>query len=210
MIKSNDLRVDEYFQSRGMQPLDISSLGLEKDNLKPDIAFTDSNNRIFVKIIDSGPLNERSALLDAVMKSVDFLKEANAAYLLLPKLYASIIDGKLFYNHGVGLLTYDKRGAIQEIIKPKIFSQINKENLVKMPEETLIEINNLNKRIRSLEQDFSKLKEELDELRVKKVNIETNEDGPKSYSLNAEIHDDAPEFMKDNPWIGILSKRGKD
>lgn len=210
MIKSNDLRVDEYFQSRGIQPLDISSLGLEKDNLKPDIAFTDSNNRIFVKIIDSGTLNERSALLDAVMKSVDFLKEANATYLLLPKLYASIIDGKLFYNHGVGLLTYDKRGAIQEIIKPKIFSQINKENLVKIPEETLVEINNLNKRIRSLEQDFSKLKEELDELRVKKVNIETNEDGSKLYSLNAEIHDDAPEFMKDNPWIGILSKRGKD
>ncbi|MCZ2845658.1 MAG: hypothetical protein O2U61_04065, partial [Candidatus Bathyarchaeota archaeon] len=91
-----------------------------------------------------------------------------------------------------------------------IFSQINKENLVKIPEETLVEINNLNKRIRSLEQDFSKLKEELDELRVKKINIETNEDEPKLYSLNAEIHDDAPEFMKDNPWIGILSKRGKD
>ncbi len=193
-----------------MQPLDIGSLTLEKDDLKPDMAFTDNNNRIFVKIIDSEKLNERSALLDAVMKSVDFLKEANAAYLLLPKLHASIIEGKLFYNRGVGLLTYDKVGTIQEIIKPKILPQVNKENLVRMPEETLNEIMNLKKRIKSLEQDFSKLKEEFDELRVKKVNIGSNEDGPKLYNLNAEIHANAPEFMKDNPWIGILSKRGKD
>jgi hypothetical protein len=193
-----------------MQPLDISSLTLEKDDLRPDMAFTDSNNRIFVKIIDSEKLNERSALLDAVMKSVDFLKEANAAYLLLPKLHASIIEGKLFYNRGVGLLTYDKGGAIQEIIKPKIFPQVKKEKLVRMPEETLDEIINLKKRIKSLEQDFIKLKEEFDELRVKKVNIGENEDGAKLYNLNAEIHANAPEFMKDNPWIGILSKRGKD
>lgn len=193
-----------------MQPLDICSLGLEKENLKPDMAFTDNNNRIFVKIIDSEELNERNTLLDAVMKSVDFLKEANGAYLLLPKLHASIIDGKLFDNHGVGLLTYDKRSGIQEIIKPKIFSQINKENLTKMPEKALVELENLKKRIKSLEQDFGKLKDELDEFRVRKVNIERNQDSPKLHSLKAEIHDDAPEFMKDNPWIGILSKRGRD
>ena len=193
-----------------MQPLDICSLGLEKENLKPDMAFTDSNNRIFVKIIDSEELNERNALLDAVMKSVDFLKEANGAYLLLPKLHASIIDGKLFEKYGVGLLTYDKRSGIQEIIKPEIFSHINKENLTKMPDKAFVELENLKKRIKSLEQDFGKLKDELDEFRVRKVNIERNQDSPKLHSLNAEIHDDVPEFMKDNPWIGILSKRGRD
>ncbi len=179
-------------------------------NLKPDLAFAEGENKVFAKIITIEELNERNTILDSISKSVAFLKQANMVYVILPKLYASIIDGNIFYEHGLGLVTYDEK-AIHEVIKPKIFDQEPKPERAELPNRFPGEINELKDRIKSLEQEVGTLRSQLNEIRTRDRNVEILSRGTESSEINIPTqYEDAPEFMKDNPWIEILSKRGRE
>ncbi len=192
-----------------MQLLEKDSLGFEDDKFKPDFIFSDNENKIFIKVINDGEVNERSALLSSVMMAVSFLKKANIVYLLLPKLYASILDGRIFYNYGIGLLTYSDKDPVQEVIKPKVFSHNPEGKTIELSSEILNEIINLKNRVFTLEQDITILKDELNELRIKKTNLEISPNNQESKMPLIQIDGNMPEFMRDNPWIEILSKRGR-
>ncbi len=192
-----------------MQLLETQNFSDDKDGFRPDLAFTDGERKVYVKIITVEGLNERNTLLNSILKSVTFLKRANMVYVTLPKLYASIFDAKIFYENGIGLMTYDEK-AVQEVIMPKVFAHESQNNLAELPVRFLEEINDLKDRLSALEQEVSALKVELSELRHARANIDSRPQSLEMENRRITRYEDVPEFMKNNPWIEILSKRGRE
>jgi predicted nuclease with TOPRIM domain len=91
---------------------------------------------------------------------------------------------------------------MEEVIAPKIFEH---HETIQTPQENLAEeIKRLRNRCSLLEQTVQTLASEITQLKsirpdqlAKVENIKT-------------VHDDLPSFLKDNPWVDVLSKRGKE
>ncbi|MCW4033673.1 MAG: hypothetical protein NWF08_09850 [Candidatus Bathyarchaeota archaeon] len=201
----------EYFQSKGMKLVEKTKSENEEDKNTPDLIMSDNTNRIYLKIIQRESLNERNELLSSIMKSVSYLFEANIVYLALPKLYASILDGKVFRENGLGLLIYDDKGALEEVIRPKIFpnKQMSTSSSSTIPIKLMDEINSLKDSLHSLEIEVNMLKDLVNNLKNNQKSIEI-EPQIKKVKVEQKVNStDFPEFMRDNPWVEILSRRGR-
>jgi len=201
----------EYFQSKGMKLVEKTKSENEEDKNTPDLIMSDNKNRIYLKIIQKESLSERNKLLSSIMKSVSYLFEANIVYLALPKLYASILDGKVFRENGLGLLIYDDKEALEEVIQPKIFpnKQMSTSSSSTIPIKLMDEINSLKDGLHSLEIEVNMLKDLVNNLKNNQKSIEI-EPQIKKVKVEQKVDStDFPEFMRDNPWVEILSRRGR-
>ena len=210
MVNSIENQLKEHFQSKGIHLLDNPDLEDGVGTIKPDLILADGEYRVYVKIISDEILNERNALLNSILKSVGFTTMSNMVYVVIPKLYASILDGKIFHENGLGLMTYDDKGLFQEIIKPKIFQYEQRVVHQELPEELLKEMNGLKDRLFLLENEVSALRDKLKAIRTNQDNVEIKPQIRKVEVKQDIGQDNYPEFMKDNPWMEILSKRGKE
>jgi len=183
-----------------------------EDKNAPDLIMSDNTNRMYLKIIQKESISERNKLLGSIMKSVSYLLEANIVYLALPKLYASILDGRVFRENGLGVLIYDDRGAPEEVIQPKIFpnKQTSASSTSTIPIKMMEEINSLKDNLHSLEIEVNILKDLVSNLKSNQKIIEIEPQIKKVKVEQKTDSTDFPEFMRDNPWVEILSKRGRE
>ena len=183
-----------------------------EDKNAPDLIMSDNTNRMYLKIIQKESISERNKLLGSIMKSVSYLLEANIVYLALPKLYASILDGRVFRENGLGVLIYDDRGAPEEVIQPKIFpnKQTSASSTSTIPIKIMEEINSLKDNLHSLEIEVNILKDLVSNLKSNQKIIEIEPQIKKVKVEQKTDSTDFPEFMRDNPWVEILSKRGRE
>ncbi|MEM3654049.1 MAG: hypothetical protein QW723_04990 [Candidatus Bathyarchaeia archaeon] len=199
-------------KSKGVEPIEDFSF---ESNEKPDMAFKDGKNLIFMKIFHLKDFQNRNSFLDSILRSILFTKEANKVYVVIPKLYASVIDGKIFQDHGLGLIIYDER-IIEEVFQPKVFEYQKHQNSEAsssciIPKEFLEEFERLKNRVFSLEKLVHELMEELSQIKLNnklKEAIPTIK--PNKVEEKAQFNENLPSFLKDNPWLEILSKRGKE
>jgi len=183
-----------------------------EDKNAPDLIMSNNTNRMYLKIIQKESISERNKLLGSIMKSVSYLLEANIVYLALPKLYASILDGRVFRENGLGVLIYDDRGAPEEVIQPKIFpnKQTSASSTSTIPIKIMEEINSLKDNLHSLEIEVNILKDLVSNLKSNQKIIEIEPQIKKVKVEQKTDSTDFPEFMRDNPWVEILSKRGRE
>jgi len=183
-----------------------------EDKNAPDLIMSNNTNRMYLKIIQKESISERNKLLGSIMKSVSYLLEANIVYLALPKLYASILDGRVFRENGLGVLIYDDRGAPEEVIQPKIFpnKQTSASSTSTIPIKMMEEINSLKDNLHSLEIEVNILKDLVSNLKSNQKIIEIEPQIKKVKVEQKTDSTDFPEFMRDNPWVEILSKRGRE
>jgi len=197
MISSTEEKLKSYLMSKGMQPLPIDD-SLET---KPNLSFQEGNGyKVFVKVPSREELQERNAILNLILNSTTFRKTANKVYLALPKIYASIIDGAIIQGQGLGLIIYDEK-IIDEVIAPKIFEHKDSSNY----QENLA-IEQLVSRISQLEQTVQTLKFEISQLKSIRP---TFGEAAKTEKIE-KIPDSLPSFFRDNAWLDILSKRGRE
>jgi len=200
MISSTEEKVKSYLMSKGMQPLSID----ESLETKPNLSFNEANGcKVFVKIPSREELENRNAILSLILRATSFTRTANKVYLALPRTYAPIIDGAIIQEEGLGLIVYDEK-AINEVIAPKFFehqaSSKSQENL-----DVSQEIDQLGSRISQLEQTVQTLKSEISQLKSIRPLVE------KSKTEKTEsVRDGLPSFFRDNAWLDILSKRGRE
>jgi len=211
LVNSITTKFIEYFQSKGMKLVEKTKSDNEDKNA-PDLIMSDNTNRMYLKIIQKESISERNKLLGSIMKSVSYLLEANIVYLALPKLYASILDGRVFRENGLGVLIYDDRGAPEEVIQPKIFpnKQTSASSTSTIPIKMMEEINSLKDNLHSLEIEVNILKDLVSNLKSNQKIIEIEPQIKKVKVEQKTDSTDFPEFMRDNPWVEILSKRGRE
>ena len=220
-------KVREYFLSRGFQEASIDELNLK---VRPDLAFTRNGDLVFVEVLEIGALSDRSLFMKALMNTSALRDYCNLLYIAAPKLLAVIIDSSTLSEYGVGLLTVgDKVLEAQPATYRPIKSVKPQQVSIEIPEiEELKKIPLIEERIRELERVIVELRSTISNLQGKiyslssrvesleKLGIQVKTKIPKpevkpEVTASVEVSSEGlPSFLKDNPWVSILSKRGEE
>ncbi len=147
----------------------------------------------------------------------------------------TIIDGRTFVESGVGLITISNEGKFLEKIPAKPFEkyltfsskEIEKrflmlerrvselatrlEELSTKYEDLLSTVHSMESRFSSIEQEIVSLREEIKSglvqraISTKRVEVPTA-----TPTVSLKDAEELPSFVRDNPWLEVLAKRGKE
>lgn len=197
-------RLAEFFALKGQRPIaqDTMLAGAED---KPDLAFTDGRTTTYLKVFEKNGLEERNSLLQVALSAMSYLQVANRVYLVLPKVHAAIMDAAILRERGLGLIVYDSK-EVEEVLPASLFEHDAKNA------NPSADLERLKSRISALERTVETLASELS--RVKSTKLEQLE-ARRTYpevpaSIGPQKPQPLPSFLQDNPWLDILSKRGRE
>ncbi len=199
-----DSRLTEFFASRGQRPVPRDKIPADGEE-KPDMAFTDGRTTTYLKVFEKDDLEERNTLLQVALSAVAYIRVANRVYLVLPKVQASIVDAAILRERGLGLIVYDSK-EVEEVLPATFF-----EHDVSGAKPSA-DLERLKSRISTLERTVDTLVSELS--RIKSLKLEplesrrTHQEIP--ITVAPERSQPLPSFLQDNPWLDILSKRGRE
>jgi len=119
-------------------------------------------------------------------------------------LHASLLDASMLQDRGLGLLVYDSR-SIEEAVVPRHFER-HSANI-----EADVDIEWMKNRISALEKTVENLAHELSTVKAKRIELDAIPTQPKLPSdVSDSKSDKLPSFLKDNPWVDILGRRGRE
>jgi hypothetical protein len=179
----------------------------------PDMFFQGEDTSIRVVILDEPGWTNRQAFLNSIMNATALAGKSNRTYLALPKSVASLTDARLFQQRGIGLFTYDHRN-LEEALPARHFEMATaavhqtREGVDHRLEN---EIRELRAQIDTLERTVHGLSEELMSLRRMPPAPEPVEAFPSTRTLTTiDAVESLPTFFAGNPWLEVLSRRGKE
>jgi hypothetical protein len=178
----------------------------------PDMLFQGEDTSVRVVILDESGWANRQAFLNSVMKATALAGKSNRTYLVLPKSAASLTDARLFHERGIGLFTYDHRN-VEEALPARYFEMatvpVRRTNEA-ADDRFENEIRELRAQIDTLERTVQSLSEELVSIR-RTPSLEPVETFPTTNTLpSVAAADNLPTFFTGNPWVEVLSKRGRE
>ena len=193
-----------FFQVRGMREAGPIGNGC--------LTFTGNSKVSAVRVLVEDELSSRNSVLEAVLSTASLINRVNHVYLALPKLVSATIESNIIEEHGIGLIVYDDT-TIEEAVAPKYFQIANEHPPVivaneESHQELLQEMTTLRSRLKYLEEVMESLRTEVANLRSSRLTAPQVRASP-SLSM-APVFEGAPSFIKDNPWVDVLSRRGRD
>ena len=193
-------RVVDFFRQRGYRPRSGDS-----DDLGEvcDLSLMDGRSVLAAKILEGPGLQSRNAVLAAGLAAQDLAARANQVYLVLPKLQASIVDASIFQERGLGLLVYDER-SMEEAVAARRFAHTSNQV------DSSPDIERMKSRIAMLEKTVDKLASELSTIRTQHIESPRPALHPQPTDLQREEPSALPSFIRNNPWVDILSRRGRE
>jgi hypothetical protein len=178
----------------------------------PDMLFQGEDTSVRVVILDESGWVNRQAFLNSIMKATAFAGKSNRTYLVLPKSAASLTDARLFHERGIGLFTYDHRNVEEALPAPyfEIATVPVRQTNEAADDRFENEIRELRTQIDTLERTVQSLSEELVSIRGTH-SPEPVETFPTINTLPCvAAADNLPTFFTGNPWVEVLSKRGRE
>ena len=196
-------RLAQFFASRGQRQIPSDATSPEGDH--PDLAFTDGRTTTCLKVAQRREPQERNNLLGVALSALSYTEFADKTYLVLPKVQAAVLDAAVLREKGIGLITYDSK-TIEEVLPARLFHH-------KTANQTpSVDLERLKSRISTLEQTVETLVSELS--RIKSARLEQISIAQRHLETPAIVGPQQqrplPSFLQDNPWLDILSKRGKE
>jgi len=214
----SSLLIDEGFYevSRNNGSMEVDSQLILSDG-KVDIA---------VNILSEDSCNSRSIIHETLIETLRLQSKYDGVILAVPRRYSKIIDESVLVKYGVGLIIYDMMGA-EEIIPPRLNNNRKekvegiRKNTQNVPinEITLLrsEISRITRILEEMEARLDRIEREqrilasrISELEKTKTSIigeERISQQIKSKPPNYSNEEALPSYLRDNPWIDILSKR---
>ena len=179
----------------------------------PDMIFQSEGTCVRVVVLDESPWVDRRTFLHSIMRVTALAGKTNRTYLVLPKTAASLTDARLFQERGIGLFTYDHR-SVDEALPARYFETTT----AALPQTNRIatdqlenEIRELRAQVDTLERTVQSLSEELMSLRRTSSPSEAVQPYLPTHALPiVAAVDDRPAFFSGNPWVEVLSRRGKE
>ena len=202
-------RVKGYFITKGMQDAGTLSKNHSESNC---LIFSGTGVLSAVRVLREEELSTRNSVLEAVLSSATLINRVNQVYLALPRLVSSTIESKIMEEYGIGLIVYDQKN-VEEVVAPRYFQTASQHTIVASENEDshrvlVEEIDTLRGRLRSLEEAVESLRSEVEYLRSWKPQA-PREETVTSSSVSPRF-EGAPSFLRDNPWIEVLSRRGRE
>jgi len=203
-------RILHYFLAMGAQPK-----GAPKG--APDgLSLILGQDEVHVIILDDANLRG-GKIIDSIMSLASLRDSTDQVYLAAPRLLGTALEADVFRSHGIGLILYDNR-RIDEAVAPRTFPLRRSEFVTLSHSETLLD------ELAALKSMYSQMQRDVSELRdeVKAYQKRTNSismavpQGIPSMALSpqepryAGSSGELPSFFSNNPWLEVLSKRGRE
>jgi hypothetical protein len=199
-------QLQNFFLGKGMH-----EAGTFDNSHRACFIYSGDNRMSAVRILEEDELSSRNSVLDAILSTASLMNRFNYVYLALPKLISSMIESKIIEEHGIGLIVYDQK-TVQEVVNPKYLQIMSQQPTISVPNQEsqalLEEISALRGRLKFLEETMESLKSEIGHLKSWKTSV-PHLTGISS-SPTTPVFEGAPSFIRDNPWIDVLSKRGSE
>lgn len=203
-------RVLHYFLAMGAQPVE------SPQNAPTGLSLILGQEKVHVVILNNDVFLLGSKIIESIMSLISLRDSVNQLYLAAPRLLGTTVEAEIFRSHGIGLLLYDNR-RIDEAVAPQTFRLRGPEPTIPNQGETLLnELAALKSMYLQMERDVSKLREELRGYQKIMNSISSVPERIPSSSLlpqesgyagpSAEL----PSFFSNNPWLEVLSKRGRE
>ncbi len=174
------------------------------------LTFKKINDEIAVHLLGES-LPEKNSLLKTLMNASTTLHKYNLTYIAIPKVYATLVDATIIEKQGTGLLTYDKQ-SIEEVLAPKYFESTIESSHESTNPAIFDEVDSLKLRLDSLQRTVERLSEEITQLKAREVGSTSAVPFKKPLIIKERSleNDDVPGYLKNNPWITVLSQRGQE
>lgn len=172
-----------------------------------------SGASVRVIILDQALWTDRRAVMDSMMRASASVGKSSRTYLALPKTAASVTDAGLFQERGIGIFTYDHRN-IDEALPARYFETITTAEH-EVDKATTLQLENEFRELRTefsmLEQTVQHLREELtSSSKIRPADESAQTLTPRVRSADVPVLGDLPAFFAGNPWIEVLSRRGRE
>jgi hypothetical protein len=151
--------------------------------------------------------------MDSIMKASALVGKANRTYLALPKMAASLADARIFHDQGIGLFTYDQRN-VEEALPARYFETASATQ--QQPDKTATgqlenEIRELRAQFDMLERTVQHLGEQLvSSAEMRSLREPLRAPSPTSSLPGMAEAGNLPTFFAGNPWVELLSRRGRE
>jgi len=198
----------EFFTNREMEVEEGDSV---------DLTVRDANNILGIKIIIS-PFTRDEVERLLVSEELD---EYDKVYVAVPSRYVTLLPPlDVLRAAGIGVLEVSAEGVVERVAAPPRRGRRSNSNAI--PEDVVAEIRSLRVEVERLGEELRRLRREVSRIRdleervrrleasravprrmVAAAEIKTGEEAASEKSVSG-----VPSFAVDNPWLGLLSKRG--
>jgi hypothetical protein len=201
-------RLLHYFLAMGAQQV------AEKPTLAT-LSFAVGNQTANVIVTAPDRLTQ-TGIAEAMLSLSALRATSNQLYLAAPRLLGATIDAQVFRAHGIGLLLYDDR-RIDEAVPPQSLdiTQSPSPSPNQPALATTAQLIELKSMYQELKDNITRLRDEMISMENKpkqsvapSIEIPHSAFGPNQHaypSTNA-----LPSFFTNNPWLDVLSKRGRE
>jgi len=196
------------------------------------VILSDGKRELVVSVLDEDSFTSRGAIQDILLHAERLKAKFDGVCIAVPRKYAKAFDEGVMAFHGFGLVIYDNIGA-EEVIPPRIrekrteceekreverVARVESQEVVKLRgelsrllrilEEVEARLDRLEREQRSLISRLSRAEAELAELKMGPARTRTYEEKPVEVKAETpKSSGNLPSYLKDNPWIDILSRR---
>ena len=217
----------EYFLDRGAEILLPKEVPYDRETKEFfDLFVRDARNIVGIKVFTAKGAISPRVKRDLERIAVELLKistKPDKAYVAVSeRLRILEVPRELFETSGIGILRV-KAGRVEELIparplpKPELESRIAgeiEERIAELRSRLEIELEKLSRSVSRIEEEVEDLRARLEALegeieRMRRVPV--GAPPPPEPEERVEVPAEGlPEFVSDNPWIGVLSKRGRE
>lgn len=213
-----DQRLLHYFLAMGAQhSQDLSNPGT--------LSFLIGNERVLVSILTTVDIIQRNRIIDTFLRVSSLRSTGTQLYVAAPRLLGATLDAQVLRSYGIGLLLFDDR-RIEETIKPQALQTptVIQSNIANgTPDSTMLsELATLKSMYDEMERNMNRMIAEFKSLRENALthnsSIQTSPDLAQFEPIHRTetpfqsgvLEEGAlPSFFTNNPWLDVLSKRGK-
>jgi hypothetical protein len=173
------------------------------------------SDRIHTAILKSDAFLQKSKVMESMMNLAHLTRSVNQVYLAAPRLIGTTLDADIFRSQGIGLLLFDDR-RIDETVAPQSFRASGQEQYDPIPNTALAtEVARLKSMYWEMERTVARLREDL---KTFQQNISSTQEAHVRISSPiaheeprfTEVSAGLPSFFSNNPWLDVLSKRGRE
>jgi hypothetical protein len=203
-------RLLHYFLAMGAQ------LSEPLENVPPGLTIGLGSEKIHVAILNSDAFLQRGKIIESIMCLASLRGSVNQLYLAAPRLLGTTVDAEVFRSHGIGLLLFDDR-RIDETVAPQSFHHETADPREQRLDPSLeAEVATLKSMYLEMEKTVARLREDIknyQETMGPPLTSSETLSSPPAFDQQrkfARPEVGLPSFFVNNPWLEVLSKRGRE
>lgn len=190
----------------------------DTDSAEPGtLSLVVGNEKLRVAILKNDASIQRNKTLETILTLTAQRGRFSLVYLAAPRLLGTAIDAALFRSHGIGFIIFDER-RIEEVVAPQPIqvSRTHETSSYDADAAVATELATLKSMYAEMERNITRLREELKGFQeMPRANHSTTAEPinqparPQPSSIFPSQGAQLPSFFSNNPWVDVLSKRGR-